>query len=160
MSNNYLDQLICPSSFPWQYATIEATDSFITSIMFTNTPRTRCGNALINSCKHQLTLFFDKKLSEFNIPFKQDYTDFTQSVWNELMQIQYGQTASYKDIATKLGSKNKSRAVGRACGLNKISIVVPCHRVIGTTQRLTGYAGGIATKLWLIEHEKNKKQIK
>jgi len=80
-------------------------------------------------------------------------TDFQKAVWQQLAAIPYGQTASYGDIARALGNPQAVRAVGAANGQNPISIIIPCHRVIGSNGKLTGYGGGLWRKEWLLEHE-------
>jgi methylated-DNA-[protein]-cysteine S-methyltransferase len=90
----------------------------------------------------------------FNVPIKQEGTEFQQKVWNELLKIPYGKTVSYNFIAESLGDKKTIRAVGATNGKNQISILVPCHRVIGSDGSLTGYAGGLWRKKWLLNHEK------
>lgn len=82
-------------------------------------------------------------------------TDFQKNVWNELLKIPYGETSSYKSLAIRVGNEKSVRAVGSANGRNKVWIIVPCHRVIGANGSLTGYAGGIDRKQWLLNHEKN-----
>ncbi len=78
---------------------------------------------------------------------------FKKNVWNALTNIVYGETASYKDIAVSIGNEKAVRAVGSANGKNKLSIVVPCHRIIGSNGTLTGYEGGLWRKEWLLQHE-------
>jgi methylated-DNA-[protein]-cysteine S-methyltransferase len=80
-------------------------------------------------------------------------TDFQKKVWNELLNIQYGETKSYLQISKILGDVSAIRAVANANGQNRISIIIPCHRVIGSNGNLTGYAGGIWRKKWLLDHE-------
>ena len=111
-------------------------------------------NSILIDCKSQLSEYFSGKRKEFNIPIKQNGTEFQQKVWNELMKIPYGETVSYNFIAEALGDKNSIRAVGAANGKNQISIIIPCHRVIGINGSLTGYAGGLWRKKWLLSHEK------
>ena len=101
----------------------------------------------------QLQQYFEGKLRVFDIPVKFDGTDFQKSVWNELLNIPYGETVSYLDIAKKINNPGAVRAVGQTNGRNPLSIVYPCHRVIGSNGRLTGYGGGIQNKKWLLEHE-------
>jgi len=81
-------------------------------------------------------------------------TDFQKGVWAQLQKINFGFTASYGDIATAIGNPKASRAVGMANNKNKIPIVIPCHRIIGSDGSLTGFAGGLDTKRWLLRHEK------
>ena len=83
-----------------------------------------------------------------------DGTDFQKKVWKRLTKIPYGQTASYKDVAVSIGNERGVRAVGGATGKNNISIIVPCHRVIGTGGDLVGFGGGLWRKVWLLNHEK------
>lgn len=112
---------------------------------------------VIKEAAKQLDEYFQGKRKEFCLPFELEGTEFEKSVWRELFQIPYGTVCTYLDIAKKLGKPKASRAVGRANGLNPISIFYPCHRVIGTNGKLTGYAGGLDTKKWLLEFEKENK---
>ncbi len=82
-------------------------------------------------------------------------TDFQQIAWAALRTIPYGETISYGEQAARLGDRRKARAVGAANGRNPISIIVPCHRVVGSTGALTGFAGGLHTKAWLLDHERD-----
>ncbi|MEZ0325011.1 MAG: methylated-DNA--[protein]-cysteine S-methyltransferase [Fimbriimonas sp.] len=101
----------------------------------------------------QLALYFDRKLTSFSLALGMDGSPFQMEVWRLLMEIPYGQTRTYGDLAHRLGRPDASRAVGRANATNPIAIVVPCHRVIGATGALTGYAGGIDVKRKLLELE-------
>lgn len=101
----------------------------------------------------QLTEYFAGERTQFEIPLKLQGTPFQQQVWNELRRIPYGTTLRYGELAQRIGQPNASRAVGNANGRNPISIIVPCHRVIGSDGRLTGYAGGITKKQWLLDWE-------
>ena len=104
----------------------------------------------------QLTAYFSRELTEFDLPLAPVGTDFQRRVWAQLAQIGYGETASYGEIAGRLGMTNAaSRAVGLANGRNPIPIVVPCHRVIGANGTLTGYAGGLPRKQQLLELEQD-----
>ena len=104
----------------------------------------------------QLRAYFDRDLKEFDLPLAPAGSDFQQSVWAQLLRIGYGDTASYGEIAKRLGRTNAaSRAVGLANGSNPIPIVIPCHRVIGADGTLTGYAGGIERKQTLLELEQD-----
>jgi len=104
----------------------------------------------------QLRSYFDHDLKEFDLPLDPGGSDFQKSVWAQLLKIGYGDTASYGDIAKRLGKSNAaSRAVGLANGSNPIPIVIPCHRVIGADGTLTGYAGGIERKQTLLEIEQD-----
>jgi methylated-DNA-[protein]-cysteine S-methyltransferase len=101
----------------------------------------------------QLGEYFDGKRTDFNFKLNPQGTDFQQKVWQELLKIPFGKTVSYMDITKKLGDVKAIRAVASANGKNPLWIVVPCHRVIGTDGSLTGYAGGLWRKKWLLEHE-------
>ena len=104
----------------------------------------------------QLRAYFDRDLKEFDLPLAPAGTEFQQAVWRQLVGIGYGETASYGEIARRLGKSNAaSRAVGLANGSNPIPIVIPCHRVIGADGTLTGYAGGIERKQALLEIEQD-----
>ena len=104
----------------------------------------------------QLTAYFAGELTDFDLPLAPIGTDFQQRVWEQLGRIAYGETASYGEIAGRLGMTNAaSRAVGLANGRNPIPIVVPCHRVIGANGTLTGYAGGLERKQQLLELEQD-----
>jgi methylated-DNA-[protein]-cysteine S-methyltransferase len=101
----------------------------------------------------QLTAYFAGALTEFDLPLQMQGTTFQQSVWEALKTIPYGRTMSYGELAQQLGQPKASRAVGLANGRNPVSIIVPCHRVIGANGKLTGYGGGIERKQWLLNHE-------
>lgn len=104
----------------------------------------------------QLRAYFDRELKEFDLPLAPVGSDFQQSVWQQLQEIGYGETASYGEIARRLGKTNAaSRAVGLANGSNPIPVVIPCHRVIGANGSLTGYAGGLERKQLLLEIEQD-----
>lgn len=103
----------------------------------------------------QLKSYFKGECREFNIPVKPEGTPFQLKVWQILLEIPYGKTISYGDIANRMGIKNGARAVGLANGSNPVSIIIPCHRVIGANGKLTGYGGGLWRKEWLLKLEKS-----
>ncbi len=107
----------------------------------------------LRSVTEQLGLYFDRKLTSFSLSLAMNGSPFQMEVWRLLMEIPYGQTRTYGDVARRLGRPEASRAVGRANATNPIAIVVPCHRVIGSAGALTGYAGGIDTKRTLLDLE-------
>lgn len=109
----------------------------------------------LKGCYVQIDEYFTGKRKEFSLNLLPSGTDFQLKVWESLREISYGKTVSYKDIADSIGNTKAVRAVGSANGKNKISIVIPCHRVIGSNGTLTGYAGGLWRKKWLLEHEEN-----
>lgn len=105
--------------------------------------------------KQQLTAYFAGRLTNFDLPLQMQGTIFQQRVWEALKTIPYGKTISYGELAKQIGEPNASRAVGLANGRNPVSIIVPCHRVIGANGKLTGYGGGIKRKEWLLNHERD-----
>ena len=107
---------------------------------------------------NQLQEYFEGKRQTFTFQTNPKGTDFQKRVWQELLQIPYGKTTSYLELSKKLGDVKAIRAVASANGKNPLWIVVPCHRVIGSDGSLTGYAGGLWRKQWLLEHEKGEKQ--
>jgi methylated-DNA-[protein]-cysteine S-methyltransferase len=102
----------------------------------------------------QLAAYFAGELTEFDVPLHMVGTDFQRRVWQGLCQIPFGETWSYVELAGKVGNIKACRAVGLANGRNPISIIVPCHRVIGADGTLTGYGGGLDRKAWLLGHER------
>ncbi len=112
---------------------------------------------LTNKAFSQLLEYFDGKRKSFDLPYKLNGTDFQRKVWSALCDIPYGETRSYKDIAIAIGNEKASRAVGMANNKNPVTVIVPCHRVIGASGKLVGYAGGLSMKEFLLDMEtKNK----
>ena len=109
-----------------------------------------------NPVTRQLGEYFAGKRKVFELAFRPEGTAFQQSVWKQLARIPFGATMTYGEVASAIGKPSASRAVGAACGRNPLSIVVPCHRVVGAGSRLTGYAGGLDRKAWLLEFEHGK----
>ena len=110
---------------------------------------------VILQCKRELDEYFNGNRKTFNVSLNPDGTDFQKSVWNELLKIEFGNTSTYMAIAKKLNNPGAVRAVGLANGKNPIGVIIPCHRVIGEDGSLTGYAGGLWRKKWLLDHEGN-----
>jgi len=108
----------------------------------------------LDELKRQLSLYFEGKLNKFDLPLKLTGTEFQKKVWKALLDIPFGETRSYAEQAKAIGKLSAVRAVANANGDNLISIVIPCHRVIGSNGSLTGYGGGIDNKKWLLDHEK------
>lgn len=108
---------------------------------------------VIKNCIAQLDEYFDGRRMEFALPIEQDGTSFQQTVWKELCNIPYGQTISYLELSKRIGNVKAIRAVGTANGTNHVSIIVPCHRVIGSNGNLVGYGGDLWRKKWLLDHE-------
>ncbi len=113
----------------------------------------RRDDAALKEPRAQLQAYFAGELREFDLPLAPEGTPFQQRVWRALCDIPYGETISYGELARRIGQPKASRAVGLANGQNPISIVVPCHRVIGANGSLTGYGGGLERKRWLLAHE-------
>lgn len=111
------------------------------------------GASLFHEARQQLAAYFAGELTRFDLPLAAQGTAFQLRVWEELMSIPYGSTVSYGELALRLGNMNASRAVGLANGRNPISIIVPCHRVIGSNGKLTGYGGGLPRKAALLAFE-------
>ena len=107
----------------------------------------------LQDCVQQLDEYFNKKRTEFNLKLNPKGTEFQNKVWNELLKVPYGKTRSYLEQSKKLGNVKAIRAVASANGKNPVWIIIPCHRIIGSDGSLTGYAGGIWRKKWLLEHE-------
>ncbi len=143
---------------------INATDGFITGVLFTRTLKNPLQPAddlqsepitdpLIINCVRQLEEYFKGERIQFDLPFKQEGSAFQQKVWTALTGIPYGKTISYLELSRRIGNVKAIRAVGTTNGKNSISIIVPCHRVIGSNGDLTGYAGELWRKKWLLDHE-------
>ncbi|WP_299127057.1 methylated-DNA--[protein]-cysteine S-methyltransferase [uncultured Winogradskyella sp.] len=113
--------------------------------------------ALLN-CVTQLKAYFNNELKSFDLKLNPEGTTFQKKVWKQLETIPYGKTISYLDLAKQLGDVKAIRAAASANGKNPLWIIVPCHRVIGSDGSLTGYAGGIHRKQWLLNHESEYKQ--
>lgn len=111
-------------------------------------------NKLTKTLKKQLKEYFEGKRKEFTIPLVTPGSVFQQAVWKELQNIPYGATRSYHEQSLALGNPDSIRAVANANGMNRIAILIPCHRVIGSDGRLVGYGGGLGRKKWLLDHEK------
>ena len=108
---------------------------------------------LLKKAVHQLEAYFAGTLRVFDLPLSPIGTDFQKNVWNRLQEIPYGRTISYRNLAQRLGDELVIRAAASANGKNPIAIIIPCHRVIGTNGELTGYAGGLPRKKFLLELE-------
>ena len=111
------------------------------------------GHTVLVEAAAQLTAYFAGERRDFDLPLDMRGTDFQRTVWRALLDIPYGETRSYGQIAQAIGRPTASRAVGAANGRNPLSIVAPCHRVVGGSGALTGFAGGVETKRWLLQME-------
>ncbi|MCR4512117.1 methylated-DNA--[protein]-cysteine S-methyltransferase [Aeromicrobium sp. 50.2.37] len=135
---------------------LHASAGLLTAIEFGAEPQGRpTPDPLLDDAQQQLQEYFTGDRRSFDLPLANDGTEFQRKVWGELRRIPFGETASYGEIARRLGYENViSRAVGAANGANPLPIVVPCHRVVGSDGSLTGYAGGIERKRVLLELER------
>lgn len=111
-------------------------------------------NGVLAATASQLEDYFTGTRTEFDLPLDAVGSDFQRAAWKALCTIPFGETVSYGEQARRLGDHRKARAVGAANGRNPISIIVPCHRVIGSNGSLTGFGGGIENKAWLLDHER------
>ena len=133
---------------------IGGTPDGITSLFFVEERRPGVTtNDVCEKALKQISEYFAGTRQEFDLPIALDGTEFQQQVWQELQNIPFGQTVSYGDLARSIGKPSAVRAVGAANGDNPVSIIVPCHRVIGSDGGLTGYGGGLPRKQWLLKHE-------
>ena len=116
-------------------------------------PAWRRSDEAFAAAGEQLDQYFAGERRDFDLPLDLRGTPFQRRVWQALLTIPYGETRSYGELAAQIGRPDRPRAVGAANGRNPVSIVVPCHRVIGSDGGLTGYGGGLARKRWLLDHE-------
>ena len=137
---------------------ITASEEGITSLRFTKSKkRIQRQSKHLDDCVKQLDEYFNCKRKTFSLKLNLDGTEFQKKVWNELLKIPFGKTVSYKDIAIGIRNRKAVRAVGNAKNKNNISIIIPCHRVIGSNGKLVGYGGGLWRKKWFIDFEKECK---
>ncbi|CEK29482.1 methylated-DNA-protein-cystein methyltransferase [[Clostridium] sordellii] len=140
---------------------IGTTEDELISILYVDEKRENTEQPkILKETINQIQEYFNGTRKEFDIKFKLKGTEFQKKVWNALTDIPYGDTVSYKYIATKIGNEKAVRAVGNTNGRNIINIVVPCHRVIGANKSLTGYGGGLDKKSWLLKHEEKFSKAK
>lgn len=137
---------------------ISGTEDYISEVTFHDTSQKAEGRKknlppMLINCVEQLIQYFNGQRRQFELPLNQPGTNFQQGVWSELVQIPFGKTISYLELARRIGDTKATRAVANANGKNNIAIIVPCHRVIGSNRELIGYAGGLWRKKWLLEHE-------
>lgn len=142
--------------------TIVASDAGVRAVLWPDDDPTRVRlpdpvddptHPVITAAAAQLDEYFAGTRTTFDVPLDPVGTDFQRAAWEALRTIPYGVTVSYGDQADRMGDRRKARAVGAANGRNPISIIVPCHRVVGANGSLTGFAGGVDTKAWLLAHE-------
>jgi methylated-DNA-[protein]-cysteine S-methyltransferase len=139
---------------------IVSDENYILSLSFVdNATENNLDNApeILQSALQQVEEYFQGKRSVFDVKLKAEGTEFQQKVWQRLVEVPYGNTAGYGEIAVAVGNSKACRAVGGANNKNKIAIIIPCHRIVGADGSLTGYAGGLWRKEWLLKHEKDNK---
>lgn len=141
--------------------TLVATDENLVALLFENDRFERVGgieskgkHKILDEVEKQLDEYFQGKRQVFHVPLEMEGTAFQKTVWRALRKIPYGKTSSYGELAKRIGSPKASRAVGAANGRNPISIIVPCHRVIGSKGDLTGFGGGLQRKETLLNLER------
>ena len=132
---------------------LERNATGLASIAFDGPPRARSDDALLKEAAAQVRAYFAGDLTRFELPLSPHGTDFQRRVWDAVAAVPYGTTTTYSAVAAALGRPSACRAVGAANGRNPLPIVVPCHRVIGTSGALTGYGGGLACKRALLDLE-------
>ncbi|MGR5063324.1 methylated-DNA--[protein]-cysteine S-methyltransferase [Photobacterium sp. DNB22_13_2] len=140
---------------PIGWLNVVASANAITAIEFAaEHDRVQQPSETTELCCQQLAEYFNGQREHFDVELEMAGTTFQKTVWQALNGIEYGDTCSYSDIAKDIGNPKAVRAVGAANGKNPVPIIVPCHRVIGSSGKLTGYAGGLDIKVWLLDHEK------
>jgi methylated-DNA-[protein]-cysteine S-methyltransferase len=140
---------------PIGYLEITTNQNFLLSVFFTHHYQESSGfqPTILKETTLQIGEYFKGLRREFNLNIQPLGTEFQHKVWEQVMKTEFGKTTTYLEVALQTGSKNNTRAVGLANGKNPIPIVIPCHRIIGVNGKLTGYAGGLERKRWLLQHE-------
>ena len=146
---------------PIGFLTIACENGFITDVVFdADFPDGEIGSSpLLDTAVSQLSEYFEGKRKNFDLPLKFGGTEFQARVWQELLKIPFSNTISYKELAERIGNAKACRAVGMANNKNPIPIIIPCHRVVGSNGNLTGYAGGLDIKKFLLDLEQTQEQI-
>jgi methylated-DNA-[protein]-cysteine S-methyltransferase len=142
-------------STPLGFIELTAIHGALTGLYFRDHAGEESIPGSLASAADQLKQYFRGELKTFDLPLKPEGTEFQLSVWKLLCDIPYGSTTTYGAIAAKLNIRNGARSVGLANGSNPVSVVIPCHRVIGLNGKLTGYAGGLWRKEWLLKMERS-----
>ena len=133
---------------------IGGTSEAVTSLNFVEQHRDECEpNLIVREATQQVSEYFLGTRREFSLPIYLEGTDFQKLVWQQLLTVPFGRTVSYQNVGNAIGKPRAVRAVGAANGQNPISIIVPCHRVVGSEGSLIGYGGGLWRKEWLLRHE-------
>ena len=157
--------LMCACATSEGICLLEFTDRKNIGLQFENLHK-HLGNDIVEEetpvllqLKHELSEYYSGTRKEFTVPLHFIGTDFQKSIWAELLKIPYGKTVSYMQLSETIGNPKAIRAVANANANNKIAIIVPCHRVIGSDGSLTGYAGGLERKRWLLNLEGSRKEL-
>jgi methylated-DNA-[protein]-cysteine S-methyltransferase len=147
---------------PIGFINLTSDEESVISLMFVDSANDSSHTVpeILLSAKHQLTEYFNGTRKYFDLLIAPQGTEFQMKVWKEVSKIQFGETATYLDIAKATGSARNTRAVGFANGKNPLPIIIPCHRIIGSNGKLTGYAGGLNKKRWLLKHEIENTKIR
>lgn len=142
---------------PLGILTLTSDGEHLTGLHFGESPTAgpRLAEGILKRAVEQIRAYLAGELKQFDLPLKQPGTAFQQTVWQRLQTIDYGVTASYRDLAGMIDKPQAMRAVGSANGRNQIAIIVPCHRVIAADGTLGGYGGGLWRKQWLLDHERS-----
>lgn len=150
----------CTIETPLGFAKISGNQNGITSVSIVDKVdyNSETIPETLLDCVTQIRDYFNNKLKEFDLKLNPNGTNFQKKVWQQLQEIPYGKTCSYLELSKKLGDPKAIRAVANANGKNPLWIIIPCHRIIGSDGSLTGYAGGLYRKQWLLNHESNYKQ--
>jgi methylated-DNA-[protein]-cysteine S-methyltransferase len=141
---------------PLGYLEISSTNHHIVGVKFPVRAKKELERdypAVLNQCEDQLNEYFQGRREVFDLPLLLEGSVFQKRVWAQLLEIPFGKTISYQDLALKVGNRNAARAVGMANSKNPIPIIVACHRVIGKGGEIVGYSPGISYKYWLLSHE-------
>jgi len=147
-------------STPLGSAKLEGDENGISSVTVieSDEPESKIIPEVLVDAVYQLNEYFEGERQNFDLLINPEGTEFQKKVWNSLLEIPYGKTISYLELSKKLGDVKAIRAVASANGKNPLWIIIPCHRVIGSDGSLTGYAGGLHRKKWLLNHESPSKQ--
>lgn len=146
--------MTCVLETPCGHLRLEAADGYVTGVSWTEAPLAPPEDALLREAGKQLKAYFAGERTAFELPIRLKGTDFQLRVWNALREIPFGEVRSYAEIAERAGSPKGFRAAGMACHVNPVAVIVPCHRVVGRDGSLTGYAGGLEVKRFLLALEK------
>ena len=147
-------------STPLGSAKLEGNENGISSVTVieSDEPESKIIPEVLVDAVYQLNEYFEGERQNFDLLINPEGTEFQKKVWNSLLEIPYGKTISYLELSKKLGDVKAIRAVASANGKNPLWIIIPCHRVVGSDGSLTGYAGGLHRKKWLLNHESPSKQ--